>query len=56
MTEINRTADVPMLVSRFTSFMRQIWPKAAIVFGLGITVAWVCLLGYGFAKLIEIAF
>jgi hypothetical protein len=31
------------------------WPQAVITFGLGITAAWVILLGYGLVKLIEIA-
>ena len=36
-------------------FVRRIWPQAVIVFGLGITAAWICLLGYGIVKLIEMA-
>jgi hypothetical protein len=29
------------------------WPAAIIAFGLGLTVAWVCLLGYGLVVLID---
>jgi hypothetical protein len=34
----------------------RIWPIAVIAFGLGLTAAWVCLLGYGVARLIRFAF
>ena len=30
------------------------WPAAIIAFGLGLTVAWVCLLGYGLVVLIDL--
>jgi len=30
-----------------------IWPKVVIVFGLGLTIGWTILLGYGITKLIE---
>ena len=33
-----------------------LWPKAVIVFGFGITIAWVYLLGYWAARLMEMAF
>ena len=35
--------------------LQRFWPRAAIGFGLGLTAAWVCLLGYAVAKLIEMA-
>ena len=31
------------------------WPKAVIGFGLALTAAWMCLLGYGLVKIIEMA-
>jgi hypothetical protein len=34
----------------------RIWPIAVIAFGLGLTAAWVCLLGYGVVRLIRFAF
>jgi hypothetical protein len=33
----------------------RIWPVAVIVFGLALTAAWMCLLGYALVKLIEMA-
>jgi hypothetical protein len=33
----------------------QKWPVAVIVFALVLTAAWVCCLGYGIVKLIEVA-
>ena len=34
---------------------REIWPVAVITFGLVITVGWVCLLGYGLIRLVQLA-
>jgi hypothetical protein len=34
----------------------QIWPPAAIAFGMGLTVAWVSLLGYGLVEFIGLVF
>ena len=31
----------------------KIWPIAVIAFGLGLTAAWKCFLGYGITKLME---
>ena len=47
------TADKPS-VPAATADVRQIWPKAVIAFGLGLTAAWICFLGYGLVKLIEL--
>ena len=33
----------------------RIWPPAVIAFGLVLSVAWTCLLGYGLVKLIDVA-
>ena len=33
----------------------RIWPSVVIVFGLVLTGAWVCLLGYGLVLLVEAA-
>ena len=33
--------------------LRRIWPQAMIVLGLGLTMAWICFLGYEVIKLIE---
>jgi hypothetical protein len=37
-------------------YFDQIWPPAIIATGLGLTMAWVSLLGYGLIELIELAF
>jgi hypothetical protein len=34
---------------------REVWPAAIITFGLVLTVGWVCLLGYGLVKLVQLA-
>ena len=34
----------------------RIWPPAIIIFGLGLTAAWIALLGYELVSLIKIAF
>jgi hypothetical protein len=34
--------------------VRGIWPAAAIAFGLGLTAAWICFLGYGLVKLVDL--
>lgn len=34
---------------------RPFWPRVVVTVGLGLTVAWVILLGYGFIRLIELA-
>ena len=33
----------------------RIWPSVVIAFGLALTGAWVCLLGYGLVRLVEAA-
>ncbi len=38
-----------------TSSANRIWPVAVIGFGLALTAAWMCLLGYGLVKIIEMA-
>jgi hypothetical protein len=43
------------LVAGVTTKHDPIWPTAVIVFGIGLTAAWVGLLGYGLVKLIELA-
>ena len=48
------TSTVPVLSSvRSTD---PLWPKAVIALGVAINIAWVCLLGYWTAQLIEMAF
>jgi hypothetical protein len=37
-------------------FVRRIWAPAIIVIALGLTAAWVGLLGYGLVRLIAVAF
>ena len=34
---------------------REIWQVSVITFGLVLTVGWVCLLGYGLIKLVQLA-
>lgn len=37
------------------SFAQRTWPMAVVTLGLGLTAAWICLLGYGIARLIGMA-
>jgi hypothetical protein len=37
-----QTAIAPAI----TAFVRRIWPPAIIVFGLGLTMGWVSIIGY----------
>ena len=34
--------------------IHRIWPSATVAFGLGLSAAWTCLLGYGLFKLIAL--
>jgi hypothetical protein len=34
--------------------VHQIWPKAVIWIGVGLTAVWICFLGYGLIKLVEL--
>jgi hypothetical protein len=34
--------------------VHEIWPTAVIGFGLGLTAVWICFLGYGLVKIIEL--
>jgi hypothetical protein len=38
-----------------TPFVHRIWPVAVVGFGLALTAAWLCLLGYELVKLLEMA-
>ena len=42
------------LAPAVTPIIHRIWPVAVIAFGLGLTAAWICLLGYGILKLVEL--
>jgi hypothetical protein len=35
--------------------VHRIWPDAVIGFGFALTTYWICLLGYGFVKIIKLA-
>jgi hypothetical protein len=34
--------------------VHQIWPTAVIGFGLGLTAVWICFLGYGLVRIVEL--
>jgi hypothetical protein len=38
-----------------SSLFQSVWPATLLVLGLGATVAWTSLLGYGLVKLAEMA-
>ena len=45
----------PVAVAGSKKILHRIWPTAVVVFGLGLTVAWTILLGYGLVKIIHAA-
>ena len=49
------TADAQSVPRAATPVIHRIWPVAVIGFGLALTAAWMCLLGYGLVKIIEMA-
>ena len=59
MTEITYEA-APAADTHSTSttapIIHRVWPTAVIAFGLGLTAAWVCLLGYGVKNLLDLRF
>ena len=48
-------ADAQSVPRTATPVIHRIWPVAVIAFGLALTAAWMCLLGYGLVKIIEMA-
>jgi hypothetical protein len=40
---------------RSESFVHRIWPTAVVVIGLGLTVVWIGVLGFGLIKIIQTA-
>ena len=45
----------PATAPAATPVIHRIWPVAVIAFGLGLTAAWMGLLGYALVKIIEMA-
>jgi hypothetical protein len=37
---------------RAEPLIHRLWPQAIIGIGLGVTGAWICILGYGFGRLV----
>ena len=52
--EASPTAEAHAEAAR-EPFSRRVWPTGVIAFGIGLTAAWMCLLGYGLVKLVELA-
>jgi hypothetical protein len=50
----NEAVTVRDSKSLFSLFQR-VWPAAFLVLGLGVTVVWTTILGYGFVRLVEMA-
>jgi hypothetical protein len=47
-------APTPLAPAEDT-LLHHIWPHALIAFGLGLTVAWTCVLAYGLVTLLELS-
>jgi hypothetical protein len=54
-TQTQAIAASPRAAANNTFFQR-VWPAAIVIFGAGLTVAWVALLGYGLARIIGYLF
>ena len=52
---VNETAQAPAPTEESKQVIHKIWPAAVVVVGLGFTVAWVIVLGYGLVKIIGAA-
>jgi hypothetical protein len=55
LTKITDQTGASTAAAAPASPVHRIWPVAVIVFGLALTAAWMCLLGYALVKLIEMA-
>ena len=51
--EMANAANIPTKAAE--PFLQRIWPPAALAGAVGLTAAWVSLLGYGLFSLIELA-
>jgi hypothetical protein len=49
-TSIAPTAPTPSAKAR----LRRTWPLALVVIGLGLTLAWLSIVGYGLIKLVQL--
>ena len=38
---------------RSESFVHRIWPTAVVAIGLGLTVIWIAVLGFGLIKIVQ---
>ena len=50
--EAGTFAPVAQSAPKFS--VHRIWPTAVIAFGLGLTAVWICFLGYGLVKIVEL--
>jgi hypothetical protein len=41
--------------TRPSTLIQRAWPSVLLILGLGISLAWTALLGYGFVALVEMA-
>jgi hypothetical protein len=49
------TSDLPF-IARPVSLFHRIWPVAGLAIAVGVNLAWMGFLGYGFFKLVEPVF
>ena len=54
--QIAAMPTVPAVVVDSTLYFHQIWPRVVIALGLGLSVVWASLLGYGLVELVDLAF
>ena len=55
MSAVNEKAVASAGLERSEKTIHKIWPTAVVAAGLGLTVAWTILLGYGLVKIIHAA-
>ena len=51
----NSSGDCMSELQLRPSFREQVWPAVLIPIGLGLTIVWIGMLGYGMIKLVELA-
>ena len=54
-TTANKTSPASAGARESKMVIPKVWPTAVVVVGLGLTVAWAIVLGYGLVKIVEAA-
>jgi hypothetical protein len=52
--DITQEKTTPHPLPQVKRLIHRIWPQAIVSLGLGVTGVWICFLGYGFIRLIDL--